>query len=202
MIESASPRRFSNPSSAFTVRARSTLNGVETIPTTIAPSSLAIFETTGAAPVPVPPPIPAVTNTRSASPRTSLIVPCAISVARSPILGSPPAPRPLVSDLPTRILVSASIILRCCLSVLIATVSAPLTPRLYSRLTVLFPAPPAPTMTIRGSPKSSSSSILSLRLRFSASAFSNASCTISCILTPSPSWGYGRWSLRPRHRVH
>jgi hypothetical protein len=58
--------------------------------------------------------------------------------------------------------------------VLIATVSAPSTPMLYNRLTVLLPAPPAPTMTIRGSPNSSSSMSVSMS-RFSASAFSKAS---------------------------
>ena len=43
----------------------STSKGKHTIATAKAPFSLAAFATNGAAPVPVPPPIPAVTNTRS-----------------------------------------------------------------------------------------------------------------------------------------
>ena len=52
---SACPRRF----------VPSNLNGVVTMPTVSAPSSRAIFATTGAAPVPVPPPRPAVMKTMS-----------------------------------------------------------------------------------------------------------------------------------------
>ena len=47
--------------------APSKLNGQVTTPTVRAPDSLAIWARTGAAPVPVPPPIPAATNTMSAS---------------------------------------------------------------------------------------------------------------------------------------
>src|ERR1051326_7070298 len=55
--------------------------------------------------------------------------------------------------LPTRSFLSASTRSSACLSVLMAMVSAPLTPSLCRRLTVLPPAPPQPTMTIFGSPK-------------------------------------------------
>ena len=48
-------------------------NGRVTTPIVNAPSSLAIFATTGAAPVPVPPPSPAVTKTISAPRKISSI---------------------------------------------------------------------------------------------------------------------------------
>ena len=55
------------PESAFNIRCfASNLNGFVTTPTVKIPCSFAIFATTGAAPVPVPPPIPQVTKTISA----------------------------------------------------------------------------------------------------------------------------------------
>ena len=59
--------RASIPSNAFFMRtAPSKANGLVTTPTVSAPNSCAISATTGAPPVPVPPPIPAATKTRSA----------------------------------------------------------------------------------------------------------------------------------------
>jgi hypothetical protein len=55
--------------------------------------------TTGAPPVPVPPPSPAVTNTMSAPLRTSSISSRWSSAALRPTSGSAPAPRPRVSSL-------------------------------------------------------------------------------------------------------
>ena len=74
----------------------SNANGLVTTPTVKAPESLAIFATTGAAPVPVPPPLPAVTNTMSAPHRASSISALFSSAASDPIFGSAPAPRPRV----------------------------------------------------------------------------------------------------------
>ena len=55
------------PCSACFIRRRpSNRNGLVTMPTVSAPVSRAICATTGAAPVPVPPPIPQVTKTMSA----------------------------------------------------------------------------------------------------------------------------------------
>ena len=60
--------RRSIPSSACRARLPpSKLNGLVTTPTVSAPVSLAISAITGAAPVPVPPPIPAATKIISAS---------------------------------------------------------------------------------------------------------------------------------------
>ena len=53
-------------SAAFIRREPSNPNGLVTMPTVSAPSSRAMRATIGAAPVPVPPPSPAVMNTMSA----------------------------------------------------------------------------------------------------------------------------------------
>ena len=58
----------------------SKLNGRVTTPTVKAPRSFAIFATIGAAPVPVPPPIPAVMKTISAPSNASRIA-CSLSSA-------------------------------------------------------------------------------------------------------------------------
>ncbi|OPY42809.1 MAG: hypothetical protein A4E42_01524 [Methanoregulaceae archaeon PtaU1.Bin222] len=155
------------------------------MPTTIAPCSLAICATTGAEPVPVPPPIPAVMKQRSAFSRSASSVGLAISAALFPTSGYPPAPRPLVRDLPMRTLLSDWIISRCCLSVLIAMVSAPETPIWCSLLMVLFPAPPQPMITIRGCPMNSSSMEPEVfDISFSISKFFWASLIILCIVDP------------------
>jgi hypothetical protein len=61
-----------------------------------------------------------------------------------PIFGNPPHPNPFVSVLPIKIFISASTKSRCALSVLIAIISAPLIPFLYSQLVALHPPPPTP----------------------------------------------------------
>ena len=71
---STSARSCSIPLSACAARRLpSKPNGLVTTPIVSAPSDLAIAATTGAPPVPVPPPSPAVTNTMSAPLRTSSI---------------------------------------------------------------------------------------------------------------------------------
>src|SRR5690554_2012101 len=72
MRVSTAAARFSMPFSAWRRRRRpSKWKGLVTTPTVSAPSSRAIFAITGAAPVPVPPPMPAVTKTISAPRKTS-----------------------------------------------------------------------------------------------------------------------------------
>jgi len=58
------------------------------------PASLDIWATTGAAPDPVPPPIPAVINTRSDPSSASAIASLDSSAAFSPSDGFPPVPAP------------------------------------------------------------------------------------------------------------
>ncbi|SVA92746.1 uncharacterized protein METZ01_LOCUS145600, partial [marine metagenome] len=115
--------------------------------------------TIGAMPVPVPPPRPAVTKTRSAPPTILEMTSRPASAQRRPVMGSPPAPSPLVMCLPTSSFCCALVWSRCCLSVLMATVMAPSTPMCVIRFIVLLPEPPQPQTRIRGSgvPKDSSS---------------------------------------------
>ena len=142
--------RRSMPRSALSIRAfPSNLKGFVTTPTVRIPISLAIFATTGAAPVPVPPPIPQVTNTISAPLRACAISSELSSAAFSPISGLAPAPFPPVSFSPICMVVGAWQLDRTCLSVLMPINS---TPRMFSstiRFTALLPAPPTPTTMIR-----------------------------------------------------
>ncbi len=91
----------STPAAACVWRLRpSKPNGRVTTPTVKAPISFAILATTGAAPVPVPPPIPAVTNTISAPWIASSICSLDSSAAFFPISGLAPAPNPRVNFSP------------------------------------------------------------------------------------------------------
>ena len=149
---STSARSLSTPASACSRRRRaSNPKGVVTTPMVSAPIDLAIRAMTGAPPVPVPPPSPAVMNTRSAPVRLSSISVAWSSAARRPISGSAPAPSPRVSSRPTSSFTSASLLRSACASVLTAMNSTPLTPPSIIRLTALTPPPPTPTtlMTAR-----------------------------------------------------
>ena len=115
------------------------------MPTVKAPSSRAIFATTGAAPEPVPPPSPAVTNTMSDPRSVRLIESYASSAALRPISGSAPEPSPSVSSLPMWIFVGASHIWSCWMSVLTAMKSTCVIPASIMRSTAFRPAPPTPT---------------------------------------------------------
>mmetsp|Transcript_15930 Transcript_15930/g.20846 ORF Transcript_15930/g.20846 Transcript_15930/m.20846 type:complete len:213 (-) Transcript_15930:649-1287(-) len=75
-------------------------NGLVTIPTVSAPHSFATSAMTGAAPLPVPPPIPLVTKHKSDPATIAAISSRDSSAARRPISGSPPAPRPRVTPAP------------------------------------------------------------------------------------------------------
>ena len=87
----------SMPLSALRMRGLpSNTKGFDTTPIVRMPMSRAMPAITGAAPVPVPPPMPQVTNTRSA-PLTMFAMSSRLSSAAcAPISGFAPAPRPLV----------------------------------------------------------------------------------------------------------
>ena len=140
---------FSIPDSALAILVlASNLKGLVTTPTVRIPISLEILATTGAAPVPVPPPIPQVTNTISAPLIACVSSSTFSSAAFSPISGCAPAPSPLVSFSPIWIAVGALHKVSAWLSVLIPINS---TPPIFSSiilLTALLPAPPTPTTII------------------------------------------------------
>ena len=96
MASTASFNSF-KPSTEFAILfLPSKVNGRVTIATVRAPLSLAARAITGAAPVPVPPPIPAAIKTRFAPVTILLISSMLASAAFLPTLGSPPAPKPPV----------------------------------------------------------------------------------------------------------
>src|SRR5215472_17728335 len=128
----------------FMRRLPSKANGFVTTATVSAPSSLARFATTGAEPLPVPPPRPEVTNTISAPSRASRILSVSSSAALRPTSGFAPAPRPLVNFAPSWSLTGACESLSACASVLAAMNSTPSTLARIMRLTALHPPPPTP----------------------------------------------------------
>mmetsp|Transcript_2579 Transcript_2579/g.5670 ORF Transcript_2579/g.5670 Transcript_2579/m.5670 type:complete len:314 (+) Transcript_2579:808-1749(+) len=146
MSVSTVARRFSMAWMACCMRRLpSNPKGLVTTPTVSAPALRAISATIGAAPEPVPPPIPAVTKTKS-EPCTSFRISCRLSSAAfRPLSGMPPAPRPRVTSLPM-LSVSASSLNRdsACASVLTAANSTPSTPVLIILRTAFPPAPPTP----------------------------------------------------------
>ncbi len=79
----------------------SKMNGLVTTPTVSAPTSRATRASTGAPPVPVPPPMPAVMKIMSEPSRYSLIISWSSNAARRPISGLAPAPKPLVTMPPS-----------------------------------------------------------------------------------------------------
>src|SRR5712692_1055537 len=155
------------PSSAQRMRfLPSKRNGLVTTPTVSAPTSLAMRATTGAPPVPVPPPIPAVTNTMSAPTRWWRSSSSPSSVERRPTSGLAPAPRPLA---PSCTLVGARLTRMAWASVLAAIKLTPDKPALIIVLRALPPPPPIPTMRICAPfPPFSTNSIITylLPLRF------------------------------------
>ena len=149
IIESTQAFNSSIPFSACCIRLLpSNENGLDTTAIVNIPISFATSATIGAAPVPVPPPIPAVMNTISAPRRASLISNLVSSALILPICGSAPEPKPLVKFLPICILVWAFDWLIAFKSVFIATNSTFSTPSLIMLLTALFPAPPIPITLI------------------------------------------------------
>ena len=122
--------------------------GRVTTPTVRAPKSLAIRAITGAAPVPDPPPIPAVIKTMSAPLIAAVNVSSLSSAALRPTSGRPPAPKPRVNFGPSWITVSAFVLLKACTSVFAAMNSTPETPSSIMRLIALPPPPPTPITLI------------------------------------------------------
>ena len=122
--------------------------GFVTIPTVKAPKLWAISAITGAAPVPVPPPIPQVTNTISAPFKASSSSSFDSSAASLPICGLAPAPKPLVNSAPICILIGACELLNTCKSVLATIKSTPFNPDSIMRFTALLPPPPTPITLI------------------------------------------------------
>src|SRR5436309_716858 len=138
------------PSSAcFMRRLPSNVKGLVTTPTVSEPISLATRAITGAAPVPVPPPMPAVMKIMSAPPRCPRSRSTSSSAACLPTAGLPPAPRPRVSCSPSCTFTGDRLARSACASVLAAMKSTPGSPAAIIVFTALPPPPPTPTTLIR-----------------------------------------------------
>ena len=135
------------PASAFLMRRLpSKENGLVTTATVRMPNSWATSATIEAAPVPVPPPIPAVMKTMFAPRNASAISSRASLAACWPTSGLLPAPKPVC---PSWICISASLWDKACRSVLAAmNTTLPLTCLRIILLITLPPAPPTPITLI------------------------------------------------------
>ena len=103
----------------------------------------------GAAPVPVPPPIPAVINTILVVVDNMRFISSMLSrAACSPTSGLAPAPRPSVRETPSWILFGTGLFCRAWASVLHITKSTPLIPAWNMWLMALLPPPPTPITLI------------------------------------------------------
>ncbi len=149
MSVSTFSRRVWMPRSAWEARRLpSKAKGRVTTPMVKMPSDRATSATTGAAPVPVPPPSPAVMKSMSASLMASSISPRCSSAAWRPISGSLPAPSPRVRLRPMSSLMSASESKSAWASVFAAMNSMLRIPEVIIRFTALTPPPPTPTTLI------------------------------------------------------
>ena len=121
-------------------------NGFVTTPTVKQPKScLAIRATTGAPPVPVPPPIPAATNAKSVPASASRTSSALSSKQAIPNSGTPPTPIPFANLSPTRSRRCESANANACASVFVAMYSTPGIRLRYIRVTAFDPPPPTPT---------------------------------------------------------
>mmetsp|Transcript_15285 Transcript_15285/g.26205 ORF Transcript_15285/g.26205 Transcript_15285/m.26205 type:complete len:289 (+) Transcript_15285:280-1146(+) len=149
MIASTCIRRFSRASVACLIRLRpSKEKGKVTIPTVSFPISFERRAMTGAAPLPVPPPIPAVRNTRSAPSRAAEICSLLSSADFKPIEGSPPQPSPRVSLEPIWSRLGDLDVMSAWASVLMTQKSTPVSSDATIRFTALPPPPPTPSTRI------------------------------------------------------
>ena len=149
IIVSTARRSSRSPISAYRILfLPSKWKGRVTIAMQSDPISRAMPPMIGAAPVPVPPPIPAVTKTRSAPSIDDRISSALSDIACRPISGRAPAPRPRVSSFPIWTLRWAPDSFNAWASVLTAMNSTPSSSSSIMRLTALPPAPPTPTTFI------------------------------------------------------
>ncbi len=131
--------------------------------------SLAMRAITGAAPVPVPPPMPAVMNSMWAPRIAWRMSSAAASAASRPFSGLLPAPRPLP---PSWMVLSACVRHSACASVLAQMNSTPCTWRMIMWSTALLPPPPTPITLIWVPEWKPSVSIISMLMVYSLSACS------------------------------
>jgi hypothetical protein len=167
------------PASALSMRRPpSQSKGLVTTPTVRMPISLATRAITGAAPVPVPPPMPAVMNSMCA-PSIAARMSSIASSAAWPFSGLLPAPRPLT---PSWMVRWAALRVRACASVLAQMNSTPPTLRSIMCSTALPPPPPTPITLIWVPRLNSSTSIISMVMCVSPDFCSCLNAGVSMLL--------------------
>ena len=157
--------------------------GRVTTATVRAPSSWATLARTGAAPLPVPPPMPAVRKIMSIPRTISRKSSSDSSADCRPNSGFPPTPNPLLTLSPIRTRVSAWQRASAWASVFIPTNSTPEIRASTMRSTALQPAPPTPTTLIGGSP--SKSSRFAIRSSFLCIPVGTATAGLAPLAIPS-----------------
>ena len=146
--ESTCSFNCSRPACATWTRLPSYANGRVTTATVKIPSDLAISATTGAEPVPVPPPMPVVIKSMFAPRMASSMASLSSWAAARPISGLAPAPKPRVRFVPNWILFAAWFFAKDCASVLALINSTPRTLLATILLIALQPPPPNPITLI------------------------------------------------------
>src|SRR5215216_4660493 len=149
-VSTASCSSLTPASATRARRTPSNWNGFVTTPTVRIPMSRAVRAITGAAPVPVPPPMPAVMKAMWAPESWSRISSITSSAAARPTSGCEPAPRPCVTPTPIWMIRAAFDEDSAWASVFATTNSQPRRPASIMLLTALPPAPPIPNTVMRG----------------------------------------------------
>src|SRR5215213_407217 len=149
-VSTASCSSLTPASATRARRMPSNWNGFVTTPTVRMPMSRAARAITGAAPVPVPPPMPAVMKAMWAPESWSRISSITSSAAARPTSGCEPAPRPCVTPTPIWMIRAAFDEDSAWASVFATTNSQPRRPASIMLLTALPPAPPIPNTVMRG----------------------------------------------------
>ena len=157
----------SMPASALRIRGMpSKVKGLVTMATVRIPMSRATLAMTGAAPVPVPPPMPAAMKTMSAPFKASRILSRSSSAAWRPTSGLEPAPMPRVVLTPSCSLFWMGFSCRTCLSVLATMSSTPCRSKSIICFKALHPPPPMPMTLIMTGDVLSVSSICIVKAMF------------------------------------
>ncbi len=186
-------------------RAPSKWNGLVTTPTVRMPLLRAAWATTGAAPVPVPPPMPAVTKHMWVPFRWSMISSRHSSAAARPTSGCEPAPRPSVTWAPIWMMRVALVMVSAWASVLATTKSTPSRPAVIMLLTAFPPPPPTPKTVMRGfsSVISGFCSLIVMVPFLLTLAASPSADLLQFFMTPPCGWkrqklSFSHWPMRDR----
>ena len=168
------------PASARRMRlVPSNWKGLVTTPTVSTPSSRAARAMTGAAPVPVPPPMPAVMKHMCTPCRCSTMSSIDSSAAAPPTCGLAPAPSPWVTPMPSWMRLLQPFCCNAWASVFATTNSTPSSSFSIMLWTALPPAPPTPKTVMRGR-----SSVASGTIRFKEDIGSPVVCVDCCSNAP------------------